>query len=181
MKSTEASTDFKIERVTCTGDWPTVDAILKDYLPWVVEEMESVYGVRLEDSVWEMERHHAEFSHEALEMVQGKGFLLLSRLRDIPVAVVALKHVDAVTAEVKRLYVRPEVRGNGVGGSLMEQLVGDARQSGYKRLRLETMSFMTSAINIYSRLGFKTVEAFSGSQAEISGVVRIVRFMEMKL
>ena len=179
--STASAPAVTIERMTRADHWPTVDAMLRDYLPWVMREMEAAYGLRFEHSEQEAERHHAAFEAEARAMMAGEGLLLLACVHQSPAAVVALKRIDATTAEVKRLYVRPAARGLGIGRALMEQLVEQARQSGYRTLRLETMGFMRAAIAIYESLGFEPVGAFDGSQAAMSGVAHTVRFMRKRL
>lgn len=170
-----------IEPVTDLDRWRAIDAMLRDYVPWVMREMEATCGVRFEGIEQEAERHHVAFAQEARAMMQGHGFVLLARLRNVPAAVVALKRIDSDVAEVKRLYVRPEARGHGVGRELMERVVQRARRSGYRSLRLETMSFMTAAISIYESIGFRQVPPFDGSQSAMSGVAGFARFMRLDL
>lgn len=181
MTTDPTSSSLAIERVTDDASWPAVDAMLRDYVPWVMREMESAYGFRFENLEREAELHHEAFAAEARAMMRGEGCLLLARHRQVPAAVVALKHIDASTAEVKRLYVHPDARGHGIGRALMNELVLQARQSGYRTLRLETMTFMKAAIAIYASLGFDQVEAFDGSQAAMSGLAHIARFMSLEL
>jgi ribosomal protein S18 acetylase RimI-like enzyme len=63
-------------------------------------------------------------------------------------------------AEVKRMYVDPASRGNGVGRALMETLIAGARTRGYRTLRLGTLEEMTAAQGLYRSLGFQPIERY---------------------
>ena len=63
-------------------------------------------------------------------------------------------------AEVKRMYVRPTVRGKGVAQAILAHLEVEARQRGYSRLLLETGDVLSAAIRLYERAGFKRCDAF---------------------
>ena len=76
---------------------------------------------------------------------------------------------------MKRLYVVPEFRGLGIGKLLAEQIVREARQMGYKKMRLDTLPSMVSAHSLYRSLGFKVIEPYRANP--VSGT----RFMELQL
>ena len=74
---------------------------------------------------------------------------------------VALHRLDDRTCEMKRLYVRARFRGKGLGRVLAERVVADAREIGYKRLRLDTVEpVMGEAVALYRRLGFKEIAPY---------------------
>ena len=62
------------------------------------------------------------------------------------------------TAEIKRLYVRPDCRGHDIGRRLVATVIAEARASGYRRLVLDSHVSMTSAHRIYERAGFRRVD-----------------------
>jgi GNAT superfamily N-acetyltransferase len=76
----------------------------------------------------------------------------------------ALKPVDATTAEIKRMFVRPHVRGRGVGGALLTRLLDAARTEQYTTVRLETLRFMATAQALYRSFGFVEIATFQGSE-----------------
>ncbi len=83
-----------------------------------------------------------------------RGRLLLAWIDDAPVGCVALRPHDAHTGEMKRLFVRPGHQGRGIGRSLVEAVIAEARAIGYTSLLLDTLPSMQSAIRLYESLGF---------------------------
>lgn len=103
------------------------------------------------------------FDRELAELpgayAQPGGALLLARAAAgdarIDVACVALRQLDARTAEMKRLFVREAYRGTGLGRRLTLAVAGIARKNGCERLVLDTLPKLTEAIALYRSLGFR--------------------------
>ncbi len=73
----------------------------------------------------------------------------------------ALHRLNGDFCEMKRLYLRPQFRGKGVGRAMAERLIADAREIGYKRMRLDTVGpVMQDAVAMYRKLGFKEIAAY---------------------
>ena len=62
---------------------------------------------------------------------------------------------------MKRLYLRPQFRGKGLGRLLAGKIIAEARQIGYERMRLDTVEpVMKDAVAMYRKLGFKDIAAY---------------------
>jgi GNAT superfamily N-acetyltransferase len=88
------------------------------------------------------------------------GRLLLAWNGARGVGSIALRPLDANTCEMKRLYVRPEARGEQLGRRLVERICREARDAGYARICLDTLPMMVSAQSLYESLGFVPTEAY---------------------
>ncbi|MES2472954.1 MAG: GNAT family N-acetyltransferase [Pseudomonadota bacterium] len=84
-------------------------------------------------------------------------------------------------AEVKRMYVRPEVRGTGVAQALMTRLTTEARTAGLTILRLETGTQSFAAIAFYRKSGFQDRGAFEPYAALAPDQIAASHFMERPL
>ena len=82
-------------------------------------------------------------------------------LGSTPVGCIALKALDDTRCEMKRLYVRPEYRGQGIARALVHQLMQEARVAGYRQMVLDTFPFLPEAITLYKREGFYEIERYN--------------------
>lgn len=105
------------------------------------------------------------------------GTLLLAKVAGQPAGCVGLRPFPLDGAcEMKRLYVRPNFRGDKLGPALIAQIIQAARPRGYTRMRLDTHpQTMGPAIALYRRFGFAEVPA--GPVPYVDGLL----YMELKL
>jgi ribosomal protein S18 acetylase RimI-like enzyme len=86
------------------------------------------------------------------------GRLLLAECEGQLAGCVALHKLEDGICEMKRLYLRPQFRGKGLGGALADRIIAEARQMGYQRMRLDTVEpVMKDAVAMYRRLGFQEI------------------------
>ena len=101
------------------------------------------------------------------EYAPPEGRLLLATYEGTPAGCVALHKLDAGICEMKRLYVRPQFRGKGLGRALAERIIADAQQIGYKQLRLDTVEpMMQAAVAMYRQLGFREIAPYRENPVE---------------
>jgi putative acetyltransferase len=104
------------------------------------------------------------------------GRLLLAEYEGRLAGCVALHRLEAEICEMKRLYLRPQFRGKGVGRALAEKVIGEARSIGYRKMRLDTVEpIMKDAVAMYRRLGFREIKPYRVNP--IAGAM----YMELKL
>lgn len=90
------------------------------------------------------------------------GALFLALRDDQPVGCAALHRHDASHhGELKRMYVRPDARGGGIGAALVGAVCTEARRIGYTRVRLDTAPELHAAIALYRRLGFEEIPPYA--------------------
>ena len=99
-----------------------------------------------------------DFDREVAELpgeyAPPRGALMLATVEGRAAGCVALRALDERTCEMKRLYVRSQARGHGVGRLLCGAVIAEARARGYARMKLDTVAEMTEAIALYRTLGF---------------------------
>jgi ribosomal protein S18 acetylase RimI-like enzyme len=102
-------------------------------------------------------RHLVQFSPPA-------GRLLLAVEGDAVLGCGCLRRLAPEIAEVKRMYLRPEARGRGIGRQLLAGLLDAARQAGYREARLDSGQFMTDAHSLYRAAGFIPCDPYPESE-----------------
>ena len=103
----------------------------------------------------------ASFDAELASLPAPYFAILLAEKNGRPAGCVALKALDPVSAELKRLYVRPAFRGLGLGEKLIRAAAAQAQTHLFARLRLDTLPSMAAAIALYRRLGFSAIARYN--------------------
>jgi putative acetyltransferase len=95
------------------------------------------------------------------DVLVARAAFVIAWLDDQPVGCGALRPMDdSSVAEVKRMFVRPDVRGQGISRRILEKLESLARDFGYQKLMLETGNRQKEAIALYESSGFVRVDCY---------------------
>ena len=100
------------------------------------------------------------FSLSDTQVVPGEGAFLVAYIDDAAVGCGAVRRLDETTAEIKRMYVDPSVRGRGIGRALVEALESEARIIGVTTIVLETGTRLASAVRLYEAMGYGRIPLF---------------------
>ncbi|MDQ3042616.1 MAG: GNAT family N-acetyltransferase [Acidobacteriota bacterium] len=74
---------------------------------------------------------------------------------------IAFRRIDDEICEMKRLYLREESRGAGLGKRLIERLTKEAKEIGYRKMQLDTLpEKMPRAVALYKEFGFQPIAAY---------------------
>jgi GNAT superfamily N-acetyltransferase len=106
------------------------------------------------------------------QVATGLGTFVIARDGGRAVGCGAMRRLDEATAELKRMYVEPDLRGRGIAREILDHLEAAARAMGIRRLVLETGIYQAEAIGLYRRAGFNPVRCWG----EYEGVLTSVCF-----
>ena len=90
-----------------------------------------------------------------------EGRLYILKYNDKFSGCIALRKIEDDICEMKRLYLKEDIRGKGIGKELVEKIIKDAKDIGYKKMRLDTIKEkMPNAVSMYERYGFVEIEPY---------------------
>ena len=136
----------------------------------LIKEYSASLGIDL--SFQDFEKEMVEFP---AHYTKPDGRVFVAVEGSIAVGVVGVRRFSGKVCELKRMYVRPEFRGKGIGRMLAEKAIREAREIGYDRMRLDTLSRLEEAVSLYRSLGFKEIAPYRANPNK--GVV----YMELEL
>jgi putative acetyltransferase len=129
------------------GDVAAIRALFLEYADWLGEDLC-------------FQGFEGELAGLPGDYSGSQGRLFIAGPAEHAAGCIALRPFDAETGEIKRLYVRPAHRGSGLGAQLATLAVESGRRAGYRRLVLDTLDRMDSAVRLYEKLGFRPIPAY---------------------
>ena len=103
------------------------------------------------------------------------GALLLALIDGKAAGCVALRRISDQICEMKRLYVRDDYKGLGIGKKLIRLIIEQASKRNYRYMRLDTLPTMKKAQDLYASMGFYDIEPY------VYNPIQGTRFMELKI
>ena len=102
-----------------------------------------------------------DFNQELNDFPKGYVYLLLAKKAGMPVGAMGLRAHSKTTCEMKRLFVKQEAQGLGIGRSLSLHLMQEAKALGFKEMVLDSLKRLKPAVKLYQSLGFSEIEPFN--------------------
>ena len=147
--------------------------IMADFLRWDLAEFQRISGVALD-----IEDYLANSLDNVGVYMPPHGRFAMARTPDGKLSGIALmKPLGEADCEIKRMYVDPAVRGQGLGRRMLLGLIQTAKEIGYRAAYLDTASYMVEARGLYTSLGFQEIDVYPGGENEDPALAAHLTFM----
>jgi GNAT superfamily N-acetyltransferase len=146
-------------------------------------ELDDVRSLMRAFLAWHRERHAADIDlieryfdqrafDEELAGLPGKyarprGRLLVAYAGGRPAGCVALRSLKDGICEMKRMFVPDAFRGQGIGRALAARIVAEAKEAGYRAMRLDTSRRQDEAMRLYESMGFRRIAPYYAMTDEV--------------
>lgn len=108
--------------------------------------------------------HHSDDSLNKIEQSFAGGFFgLIKNEEEEIVGTFGLYKLSETNCEIRKMYLLPQARGNGLGKWMVKFLIEKAKELGFQKIELDTASVLLEAIELYKKMGFKEVETCNDS------------------
>jgi GNAT superfamily N-acetyltransferase len=176
------ASEIRLERVESEEQRQAAGVLIREYLQWLNGRLEREHKIHFDvDAMIQ-----SDFDQHKFYPPHGRFYL--ARYADQIAGVGCLKKLATEVGEVQRMYVAPEYRGKGIGRAIANRLIGDARSVGYRKLRLESLTFLGAAHSLYRSVGFREIDPYADNSMkayqpseQLGQYYSITVFMEMDL
>lgn len=138
---------------------PAIRELFWEYLQWANARVTEEFSVSF-DIATMLEGDMQDLG----KFMPPTGRLLLGYLGKELAGIACLKSLAPQIGEIKRMYVRPGLRKAGLGRTLLQRLLQEARSIGYQSVRLDSARFMKEAHQLYRSAGFGEIASYEGSE-----------------
>ena len=136
-----------------------VHDLFAEYLRWVCPRIFEEY-----EAVFDAESMIVNDMEKIDIFLPPKGILLLSYEDGLPSGCACIRTIGEEIAELKRMYVRPQYRGKGIGSKLVQESIRLVKEMSYSAMRLDSARFMSDAHRIYRSCGFNEIPPYESSE-----------------
>ena len=130
--------------------------ILNEYLSFIAKELTRPpwdFNLDVEKEV--------NFTMNNLDkFAEPDGRLLLVEVDGEIAGTISLRKIREDAGEIKRMYVKPKFRGKKLGNMMVEKVICISEENGFSKLFLDTSLFMSSAVSLYKKYGFKEIDSY---------------------
>jgi len=138
------------------SDLGAIRLILTEYMTFIANEMIKPpwkFNLDLEYGV--------DFTMNNLDkFAEPDGRLLLVEVDGEIAGTISLRKIREDAGEIKRMYVKPKFRGKKLGNLMVEKVISISEENGFSKLFLDTALFMSSAVSLYKKYGFKEIDSY---------------------
>lgn len=149
----------EFQLVQIDGYTSEIRELFWEYLQWANARGNEELGVN-----FDIETMIEENMNELSIYFPPDGRLILAFEESKAAGLGCLKKLRNSIGEIKRMYIRPEYRGRGLGRGVLEALLSEARNIGYSKVRLDSARFMEAAHELYRSSGFQEIEPYDESE-----------------
>jgi GNAT superfamily N-acetyltransferase len=151
----------------------------KAYLNWMRDKCLSYFELDIVDTVGPINDYVENSLPDFESLVPPQSIIYIISFDDKIAGMGGLKRINTQIAEIKRMYVKPDFRGNDLGNKIINKLIETAKEFGYSKLRLDTGPISTIAHKVYKSAGFYEIEEYP--EAEVPPIVRFDWFFMEKI
>lgn len=139
--------NIAISIATTTKDFALGKEIILEYVAWLDFDLSFQ---NFDDEINSLEQMYSA----------PTGGLLIAKVNEEPAGVAGIRQFGNDDCELKRMFVKQDFRGLGLGKALLLESIALARQLGYKTIKLDTAEYMKDAIQLYAQNGFLEIPPY---------------------
>jgi len=133
----------------------------EEYFDWMACELKKNYDIDVYPIIGTALRDYVENDvDEFTSSILKDGVFYLVQVENRTVGMGALRKLKEGIGEIKRMYIKPEYQGRGLGKKMLQLLLSRGKEYGFSAIYLETGSFMATAQHLYRSAGFYNREEY---------------------
>jgi GNAT superfamily N-acetyltransferase len=148
-------------QIKSVGREKDIRPLFSGYANWLQVNILQEYGIQLDSHEMLL-----SFMEGIMKFYPPQGRMYLASQNGEFVGVGCLKALEGGLGEIKRMFVRDDYRGCGVGKAILDRLIAEARSIGYPKIRLDSPKFSSASHGLYRSRGFQPIQRYQGSDLE---------------
>jgi len=133
-------------------------SLMRAFLAW--HRARHVEDIDLVERYFDQAAFDAELAGLPGKYARPQGRLFIAYVDGKPAGCVALRDLKHGVCEMKRMFVPDAFRGQGIGRALAKRIVAEAKEAGYRIMRLDTSRRQGEAMRLYESMGFLRIAPY---------------------